>query len=142
MLIYGLLIYISFLFLRTRKEKRILNIIFSKLLFSLSICYIILTNYLTYVMIAGFKGFIEDFFSKNVTTIFKTNIDYSYRIMNTLKQLEQPFFNMRFSLIFIIIYAVVIFTICVVTFLKTKENKNVITLTTTICLTLTFFLFS
>ncbi len=143
LLIYGLLIYISFLFLKTRKEEKLLNVMFSKSLFSFSVYYLMTSLYLSYVIIKNLIKLIKisPSINSDVTTAIKNNFSYSTGLVNALKVVRKPLIFMDYSLFFVIFYAITIFVICLLTFLKVKENKNTKTLLTFICFLSGYILF-
>ena len=143
MLIYGLLIYVSFLFLKTRKEEKLLNVMFSKSLFSFSVYYLMTSLYLSYVMIKSLVNLIKVTLSSSsdVTTAIKNNFGSSAEVINALKVVRKPLIFMDYSSFFIILYAIAIFIICLITFLKVKENKNIKTFITFVCFLAGYILF-
>ena len=143
MLICGLLIYISFLFLKTRKEHKLLNVEFSKFLFSSCIYCFITTLYLNYLIIKKIMEIakIAVSGSLDVLTVLRNNYGSTTAITNAIKAVRKPFIFMDDSLTFIIMYAITIFIICLLTYVKTKENKNAKTLITFISFAVGFVLF-
>ncbi len=143
MLIYGLLIYISFLFLKTRKNNKPLNVIFSKSLFSSSVCFIMTSLYLGHVMIKNFIKLIEIALSSNTdfADTLRNNLASSTTVTNALKNVRKPLMFMDYSLVFIIIYAIAIFVICLITFLRIKENRTIKTLISFFCFIAGFIIF-
>ncbi len=142
-MVYGLLIYISFLFLKTRKENKISNVIFSKLLFSFSVCYMMTSLYLTYVMVKNFMKLIEIALSNNsdLMTVLENKFENSTILRSALRNVKKPLIFMDHSLGVLIIYAILILVVCLISYLKIKENKNVKTLITLICFASSYTLF-
>lgn len=120
LIIYLLLIYISFIFLDIKKEKNLKNIILSKSLLSLTIF-----------------SFMVDCFIR-----FSSAIKLRLNNFDLLaKQYQKPLIFIDSSKLITGLYIVIIFFAVLSVFLRTKENKNTITLVTFISFLVTFLIY-
>ena len=120
MVIYALLIYISFIFLDIKKEKNLKNVILSKSLFSLTV----------------FSLMVDCFIRFNSIVKLKLN---NFSLL--AKQYNKPLIFINSSKLITGLYIVIIFFAILGAFLRTKENKNTITLITSISFLAAFLIY-
>ncbi len=120
LIIYVLLIYISFIFLDINKEKNLKQMILSKSLLSLAVL-----------------SFMADCFIR-----FNDVINLQVKNFSLLaERLDKPLIFINSSKLLLGLYAVIIFFAVLTAFLRTKENKNVMTIVTIVSLLVGYLIY-
>lgn len=116
------MIYISYVYLSVKTNKKLFDIIISKSLFCIGIC-----------------GILSEIFIRRIE-----RAKIAFLITNHEKMIEKfakPLIFCNSAKILLGLHIVIIFFAVLATFLKTKENRNIIALVTFLCFLFSFLIF-
>ncbi len=122
MIFYGLLIWVSYIYLDVKNDKKLFDIILSKSLFNIAICGIISEIFIKYIKFANLP----------------------FLIINHKKLVEKfakPLIQYNSTQLLLVLYIIIAFFTVLATFLTKKENKKVITIVSFLCFFVSFLIF-
>ncbi len=122
MIFYGLLIWVSYIYLDVKNNKKLFDIILSKSLFSVAICGMISEIFMRYFEFANVP-----FLMINHTKL--------------VEKFAKPLIQYNSAQLLLVLYVIIAFFTVLATFLTKKENKKITTIMTFSCFFVSFLIF-